>query len=97
MAELNRPLTLKEKAVIATQRCLTMTEDPRVMVSATRNVVAMEGQNQKDDLVELEQAKTEQHLHLHQDTVRILIPHNNRNPVDGNGTGNGRSNGNGKQ
>lgn len=93
MAELNRPLTIKEKAIISTHRCLTMTEDPRVMCSATRNVVAMEGQNQKDDLIEFEAGKSEQHLHLHQDTVQIVLPHNNRNELS---NGNGRKRGNGK-
>ena len=62
-----RELTLKEKAIVALHADLGH-EDPRVRRIATSNAIAMEGQNQTDDLLELKKSPEQKKPAIHNDT-----------------------------
>lgn len=60
MQETNGQLSLKERALLAVSNAL-VSNDPRVVGIATRNAIAMESQNQADELKQL----PDLHLNIH--------------------------------
>ncbi len=66
-----RELKAKEIAVLVTRRNMLST-DASVSNNAVRNLVSMEGQNQKDDLGR--EPQQHQHPHLHEDNPYMNAP-----------------------
>jgi ribosomal protein L32 len=66
-----KELKAKEIAVLVTQRNM-LSQDPAVSNAAVRNLVSMEGQNQKDD--QGREPERHQHLHLHEENPYLNAP-----------------------